>query len=214
MLNELLKGLLGLDLDQEISRLISRYGYDAVNEAVVDQGPKPKRGRKVIEDWPEILPIISADALLWLAGQDPFRERSNYSIAKQIADKLPEHRRVSTQDRIERKLGKKRVLLTLARAVYISREDYPYVDYIRALEALLKIDPCDPWRNSLNAARRTLAEYEARLGSLPPSECSIIAVNAQLQNIGADETQRLAVSNSKGLGALLAFNARRGGKRN
>lgn len=88
MLNELLKGLLGLDLDQEISRLISRYGYDAVNEAVVDQGPKPKRGRKVIEDWPEILPIISADALSWLAGQDPFRERSNYSIAKQIADKL------------------------------------------------------------------------------------------------------------------------------
>jgi hypothetical protein len=82
MLNELLKGLLGLDLDQAISRLIARYGYDAVHEAVVNEGPKPKRGRKVIEDWPEILPIISADALSWLAGQDPFRERSNLTSYK------------------------------------------------------------------------------------------------------------------------------------
>lgn len=214
MLNKLLEGLLSLDLNQEISRLISRYGYDAVNEAIVNQGKKPKKGRRSITDWPEIFPIVSEDALSWLAGQDPFGHRTNYSIAKQIADKLPEHRRASTQDRIERKLRKNRILLTLMRAVYVSRDGYPYADYIRALEELLKIDPSEVWTDSLNGVRSRLGEYEAKFGSAPPPEYSIVAVETCLQNRGAHEEQPLGTSSAKGLGALFAFNAHKRGNCN
>lgn len=104
--------LVGPTVDDDIRRIIARYGTEAVKQAV-KRVTKPKRGRKPEKDWPELREVIESDARDWLAGGDPFSSRSNYSIAKDFADKNPGHSHPATMKRIERKLVQKRVWMTL-----------------------------------------------------------------------------------------------------
>ena len=127
--------LVGPTVDDDIRRIVTRYGAEAVKEAVKRE-TKAKRGRKPERDWPELREVIEADARDWLAGGDPFSSRSNYSIAKDFADRSPGHSHPATMKRIERKLVKSRVWMTLVVAKNISREGYPYAEHIRALDAL------------------------------------------------------------------------------
>src|SRR3546814_11670708 len=93
--------LIGPTVDDDIRRAIARYGADDVKVAVKN-ATKAKRGRKKEPDWPEPREIMEADAREWLAGNDPFTTRSNYSIAKEIAESNLGHSIVSTNKRIER----------------------------------------------------------------------------------------------------------------
>src|SRR3546814_20858378 len=97
--------LIGPTVDDDIRRAIARYGADAVKVAVKN-ATKAKRGRKKEPDWPELREIMEADAREWLAGNDTFTTRSNYSIAKELSERNPGHSIVSTHKRIERKLSR------------------------------------------------------------------------------------------------------------
>ena len=171
--------LVGPTVDDDIRRAISRYGADAVKEAVKIQ-TKPRRGRKPEKDWPELNEILKADARDWLAGGDPFSTRSNYAIAKKFADNNPGHSHPATMKRIERKLVQKRVWMTLAFAERFSREGYPHGVYIRAVEALTAVDPA--WTFFRDNAKSNIVDYEAKKGEPPPAELSITEIEAATRN--------------------------------
>jgi len=168
--------LVGPTVDDDIRRAISRYGAEAVKQAV-KEATKARRGRKREPDWPELRDVIHADALEWLVGGDPFAGRSNYAIAKNFAERNPGHSAISTHKRIERKLSRgpyDRRWFTLVTAENLSRDRYPYTVHLRALEALGDLpEGTSPemWRSSLSRARATIADYEAREGK-PPNAAS------------------------------------------
>jgi len=120
--------IVGPTADDDIRRAISRYGLDVVLAAVKRQ-TKPKLGRKPEKDWPELADLIEADAKDWLAGNNPFNTRSNYSIAKYFVDKKKGQSHPATMKRIERKLVKDRKWRTLFAAYRISKTDYPHSDH-------------------------------------------------------------------------------------
>jgi hypothetical protein len=162
--------LVGPTVDDDIRRAITRYGKDAVKEAVKRQTTS-KRGRKPEKDWPELREAIEADARDWLEGGDPFATRSNYSMAKDFADRNPGHSYPATMQRIERKLAKNRAWMTFATAMNLSRDDYPHAAHIRALEALAGAHPI--WTDLLENAKSEIADYEARNGEPPPAHLSM-----------------------------------------
>lgn len=164
--------LVGPTVDDDIRRAITRYGKDAVKEAVKRQTTS-KRGRKPEKDWPELREVIEADARDWLQGGDPFATRSNYSMAKDFADRNPGHSYPATMQRIERKLAKNRVWMTFATARNLSEEGYPYSAHIRALEALSGVSSHPVWSELVEQARSELADYEARYGEPPPAHLSM-----------------------------------------
>jgi hypothetical protein len=164
--------LVGPTVDDDIRRAITRYGKDAVKEAVKRQTTS-KRGRKPEKDWPELREQIDADARDWLQGGDPFATRSNYSMAKDFADRNPGHSYPATMQRIERKLAKSRAWVTFATAMNLSRDDYPHAAHIRALEALSQTDVHPVWADLLENAKSELADYEARNGEPPPAHLSM-----------------------------------------
>lgn len=164
--------LVGPTVDHDIRRAITRYGADAVKEAV-KRATKPKRGRKPEDDWLQLREIIEADARNWLAGGDPFSTRSNYSIAKEVADKNPGHSHPATMKRIEGKLRKNRKSRTLAIAHQLSWEGYPYSAHVRACEALIKLDTHPVWVSIVETVKSQLADYEAKFGEPPPSDMSM-----------------------------------------
>src|SRR3546814_11429091 len=108
--------LIGPTVDDDIRRAIARYGADAVKVAVKN-ATKAKRGRKKEPDWPELREIMEADAREWLAGNEPFTTRSNYSIEKELPARNPGHTLVSTQNLIERKLTRSHTYLLLSARV-------------------------------------------------------------------------------------------------
>lgn len=175
--------LVGPTAEDDIQRAIARYGSDAV-KAAVRSLTKPKRGRKPEKDWPELREFIEADARDWLAGEDPFATRTNYSIARAFAEKNPGHSAVSTHKRIERKLAKKpydRRWFTLVVAENLSRDSFPHAQHIRALKALAQLSHdagSKTWESSLKSALLTLADYEAKNGAPPPAELSMDAVES------------------------------------
>lgn len=167
--------LVGPTVDDDIRRVIWRYGAEAVKNAV-KKATKAKLGRKKEPDWPELREIIEADARDWLAGNDPFAARTNYAIAKAFAERTPGQSAVSTHKRIERKLSKgpyDRRWFTLASAEIQSRDAYPFEVHIRALEALSELPESsrpEIWKASLDSARATVADYEAREGKAPAAK--------------------------------------------
>lgn len=164
--------LVGPTVDDDIRRAITRYGKDAVKEAVKRQTTS-KRGRKPEKDWPELRELIEVDARDWLLGGDPFATRSNYSIAKDFADRNPGHSYPATMQRIERKLAKRRAWMTFVTAMNFSREDYPHASHIRALAAVANADSHPIWAELLESAKSELADYEARNGEPPPAHLSM-----------------------------------------
>ncbi len=181
--------LVGPTVDDDIRRAIGRYGADAV-KAAVKEATKAKRGRKREPDWPELRPIIEADARDWLAGRDPFAARSNYAIAKQFSERSPGHSIVSTYKRIERKLSRgphDRRWFTLVTAENLSQKVGSYLAHLRALKALSELPESahpDIWRFRLDRARATVADYEAREGKAPLAEMTIHEIEEAVQIAG------------------------------
>jgi hypothetical protein len=195
--------LVGPTVDDDVRRVIARYGAEAVKHAVREV-TRPKRGRRAERDWPELQEIIEADARDWLDGGDPLATRSNYSIAKSYAERNPGHSSISTHKRIERKLAKRpfdRRWFMLHSAEDQSRHG-PYLLHLRALEALAELTEesgGSAWNaTALTTANSIIAEYEAKLGEPPPPELSLKDVE--------EAAQKTLLSRSKptGLGALLA----------
>lgn len=133
--------------------------------------------------------VIEQDARDWLAGKDPFSARSNYAIAKDFAEKHPGHSQVSTHKRIERKLSRAtfdRRWYTYVSAFEQSRSDWPYKTYLRALEALASLPKKNSpqiWQFSLERARSTIADYEARNGERPPSDMTFEKIEKSVEKL-------------------------------
>jgi hypothetical protein len=197
--------LIGPTVDDDVRRLIWRHGADAV-KAAVDKQTKPKKGRKPELDWPELLPVIEADARVWLSGGDPFSSRSNYSIANGFASRKPGQSHTATQKRIERKLGAKREFMTLISAMRMSRENYPYMAHIRALQALSQAHPDEVWKSTLAGAHRAVADYEAKIGTPPPPDFSLTQIEELLNNFRFVLEGQAGEPVQGGLGVLTAFN--------
>lgn len=181
----------GPTVDDDIRRLIARYGMKAFKEASA-RHTKAKRGRKAVADWRDLDAIIDADARSWLAGGDPFSERTNYSIAKDFSEREPAHYREAAHERIERKLRKERALRTLTRAVTLTMAG-PAAAHIRALEALAATPGAhEVWKQSLEIARAGIELYQMKYGQSPPPELSAFEVREQTRNA----LERLVPSNS------------------
>ena len=172
--------LVGPTVDDDIRRTITRYGALAVKDAVKLQ-TKAKRGRKPVADWHELRSVMDADAADWLAGGDPFKSRSNYSIAKEFADRNPGHNHPATMKRIGRKL-KKRELFALMTAEQTSREGHPFEVHLRTLAALGKVHGHPLWQSELERAKSDIADYEAKTGTPPPAHLSMKEVAETAQN--------------------------------
>lgn len=159
----------GPTVDDDLRRIIGRYGGDAVKAALA-RLTKPKRGRPKIQDWKELRPFVEEDARIWLGGGDPFTVRKNYAIAKAIADANPGHDHASTMQRIERKLSAKtgRKWFMLAAALDMSREGYPYLKHVFALEALADYDKEHSWTEVLSHVKTSIADFAELHG--PPSD--------------------------------------------
>tara|TARA_B110001454_G_scaffold133413_1_gene124200 strand:- start:2896 stop:3561 length:666 start_codon:yes stop_codon:yes gene_type:complete len=195
--------LIGPTVDDDVRRIIGRYGAEAVKEAVKIQ-TKPKRGRKPEKDWPELKGVIESDAQDWLNGGDPFSSRSNYSIAKDFADRNPGFSHPATMKRIERKLAQKRVWMTLVAAELSSYENYPYGVHIRTLEALSNADAHPVWERIRDRAKSNVADYEAKKGELPPDHMSMKEVEETARSAVLTLNALAAPKQSKGLVGLFS----------
>lgn len=167
--------LVGPTVEDDIRRAVKRYGADAVRNAVKKLTTQ-KRGRPLEKDWPLLKEVHVEDAREWLAGRDPLAASSNYSIAKDYADRNLGQSHPADMKRIERKLKRKpfdRRLSMLITAWNLSRENYPYSAHIRTLEELKKVDLPAMWSTVLERARSEIADYQAKIGELPPEEFSI-----------------------------------------
>ncbi|MPT49245.1 MAG: hypothetical protein E2598_12650 [Sphingobium sp.] len=156
--------LVGPTVDDDVRRAIDRYGAEAVKEAVKLQ-TKRKVGRKPEADWPELHRVLQEDARKWLDGEDPFSERSNYSIAKDYAAQNPGQSCPATHRRILQKLSERRVCLTIIHAWLISETDYPYQTHLRALGELGTFEGwADRAAVMLKEAHANIADYTAKNG--------------------------------------------------
>lgn len=164
--------LVGSTVEDDVQRLISRYGAEAVKAAIKSQA-KPKMGRKAEKDWPDLRDVLEADARFWLEGGDPFTARTNYSIAKAFADRTPGHSHPGTMKRITRKLHQRRIWMTLVTAENLSRAAYSHLAHLRALEALIEKDPRPIWEASLADAKACIASYHSKHAQMPRSEMTM-----------------------------------------
>lgn len=195
--------LIGPTVDDDIRRIISRYGASAVADALKRQ-LTPPRGRKPEEDWPELRSVIDADAEDWLSGLDPFSSRSNYSIAKDFADRNPGHSHPGTMKRILRKLAQRRIWMALATAQHISYEKYSHTAHVRALTALCELDSHPAWVKIRDQANLRIAEYEAKLGTPPLPHMSMKEVEDASRNTPLALSAQKAPQFSGLLGGRLA----------
>lgn len=158
--------LVGPTVDDDVRRAISRYGAEAVKAAIKRQ-TTPKTGRPKVNDWRELRDIIEDDAKLWLEGGDPFSARSNYAIAKVIADENPGHSHPATMKRIQRKLGASpygRKWFTLVSAWMKSEKAFPVSAYLRTVEELCELDPHGRWQSLLDHATGAINDYSVKHG--------------------------------------------------
>lgn len=173
--------LVGPTVDDDVRRIVSRYGADAV-KAAFKRVAKPKPGRRPEKDWPELRPVIEADAESWLLGGDPFTDRSNYSIAKAFADANPGHSHPGTMKRILRKLGKSRKWMTYVTAYQMSEEDYPYGLHLRALEAANSVSERSLFEGIIRFTKSDIADFEAKFGDSPPPTMSLAEIRRLTRN--------------------------------
>lgn len=171
----------GPTVDDDVRRIIARYGAAAVTDAL-KRATKAKRGRRPEKDWPVLRPTIEADAHTWLEGGDPFATRSNYSIAKDFADCNPGHSRPGTMKRIERKLGEKRLWMTLVAAYEMSRERYSYQAHLRTLDALAQNDSHPVWSSIRDRVLGNVADYEGKFGEAPAQDLTAKQVEQATTN--------------------------------
>lgn len=165
----------GPNLDDDIRRLIRRYGKEQVREAVKRQSAMP-RGPRLKGDWLQLRDVLRADANLWLEGGDPFKARSNYSIAKNYAEAVPDHQKPSTIRRILRKLRERRCYYTLADAEWLSQSRFPYTENLRAVRALQEIGlHRHLWDRLLCLLESSVADYRSKFGD-PPAEMTLQAL--------------------------------------
>lgn len=161
--------IVGPNVDDDIRRLVRRYGAKKVKEAIKRQ-TAPRRGRRPEGDWCELDDILREDARLWLEGSDPFKARSNSSIATKFAKKHAGHSRSATRDRIMRKLRERRRYYTLIEAERLSETQYPFAENLRAIAALGEIGTRrDLWKRLLRFRKGSLADYRSKFGEPPVS---------------------------------------------
>lgn len=159
-----------LSLDGEIQRLVGLYGKAQVRDAL-KRLPATKKGRKPLQDWKDMQSWITQDAIDWLDGKDPLAERSNYSIAKDIAKKHPGHASVSTHRRLMRKLSEGRHRICVLAAWDLSEKQRPFSDYFRACDAVCSLN--EKWRDLVqdiaDRQRGMLERYRDRFGDPDPA---------------------------------------------
>lgn len=153
--------LVGPTAEHDVSRLISRYGKDAVL-AAVKKLTKAKRGRKAEKDWLLLQPHIEQDAADWLEGREPEKLRSSYSIANAVAADNPGHNQTATATRILKKLSARRRWFFLTVAWQRSESTHPHGVHLRTLKALAKQD--ETFGKLLNFALNDVARYRERVG--------------------------------------------------
>ncbi|MDC8753320.1 hypothetical protein OIK40_01535 [Erythrobacter sp. sf7] len=160
--------LVGPTVDDDVRRIIARWGAEAVKESVKVQ-TKPKRGRKPEKDWPLLWPYIERDAREWLDGGDPYERWTDYSIAKDYADKHPGQSHPAVMKRITKRLKAKRKIFALIEAERISTTDYPYTAHLRALAELTRAERHPVWASMYARAKKQIDDYTAKYGA-PPDE--------------------------------------------
>lgn len=157
-------------VNNEVRRLIRRFGADAVKRAVKEEA-KAKRGPKKKPDWKELREFIEADARAWLEGRDPFKSLTNHALAKAFAERHPGHSAISTFDRIKRKLRAgtyNRRWYVLVTALELSRDAYPHAAHVRTLDALSKLPGGqEVWRTMLGRVHAKVADYLRYKGQAP-----------------------------------------------
>jgi hypothetical protein len=159
----------GPNVDDDIRRLVWRYGAKKVQEAIKRQSA-PKRGRRPEGDWSELDGILREDARLWLQGGNPLKERSNRSIARDFAKKTAGHSSDATRDRIMRKLRERRRYYTLVEAERLSETEFPYAENLRTIAALRETGTRrDLWERLLRFREGSLADYRSKFGEPPVS---------------------------------------------
>ena len=158
--------LVGPTVDDDVRRLIRRYGTGAVKEAVRQQA-KSKRGVKAKPDWLDLEPILKQDAARFLEGGNPFTERGNRTIAKEVAEDRPGQSNDATFDRVRKKLIRDRRYYTLVHAAWLSEISYPHAAHLNVLRALVRLGRHGAWADHLLNAQSALADFVAKYG--PPA---------------------------------------------
>lgn len=156
--------LVGPTVDDDLRRIIRRYGREAVLDAVKRETRK-KRGRKAEPDWPEIDKILKLDARRLLEGGDPFTERTNYSIATEYTERFPGHNPAATHRRILKKLAEKREIFTLLNARLISENEYSYLAHLSILQRLEQRLPGWGWDVRISLIENAVRDYNAKHGA-------------------------------------------------
>jgi hypothetical protein len=155
--------IVGPSVDDDVRRLIRRYGPSAVRETVKQQ-TKCKPGMKPKNDWLDLDETLKRDAQCWLAGGDPFAERTNHSIAKEMAKSQPGQSYGATFDRIRKKLARDRPYYAIVHAAWLSEDQYPYTTHLKALRALSISGRLDVWKATLHRAERAVADFTTKFG--------------------------------------------------
>lgn len=179
----------GPSVDDDVRRLLNRYGADALSEALKRQ-TKKKPGRKLDNDQLALRPVLDKDASVWLAGDDPFAARTDYSIAKEYSEKTRGSFPPSTHRKLMRKLSENRRTWTLERAYHLSKRGHPYQKHLRALEALIDTSDNWIWGILLESAKTKIAEYEAKVGRAPTADMDM------------QEVEDVAMNPIRGIGLL------------
>lgn len=181
--------LIGPTVDDDVNRMINRYGAVAVCDAI-KRRTKKQPGRKLDNDQAQLRSTLDEQAKIWLAGGDPFAAPSNYAIAKEYSEKIEGNSGPAIFRRLTRKLAKYRKSWVLERAYFLSFKGYPYQLHIRALEELIQISNEPIWRNFLDFACDRVVEYEAKVGGAPPADTDMY------------EVEQLAMNPIRGIGPL------------
>lgn len=206
--NDLFKGMewafVGPTVDDDVQRLIWRYGADAVKNSIALK-TKAKMGRPPDNDWPLLVEVLQTDAREWLSGGDPCSSRSNYSIARDFAKKHPGHSPSGTHQRIEDKLKKSRFRNMLLHALVLSRNEYPYAAHLNTLKELNDQYPHKAWLSSLDLANNVLTKYQAKFGNPPSPAMTFTEIEAALLNSPEPLATQPVIG---GLAALGAFSVK------
>lgn len=173
----------GQPLDELIADLVNWYGPDAVRDAVA-RIAKKTRGRKMETDWDEISFTLEQDAHDWLSGKDPFKIRTNYSIAKAAADANPGHSYPSTLRRLMGELAKRREHLVYLCAWSISQQHFPFDSFFRTINALNESDPSRGgyFKKSVQEKLGALAAYREQFGE-PDQQMTFQMIEERLKDI-------------------------------
>lgn len=156
-------------VDDDIRRLIGRYGAENVKGAIKRQ-TAGKRGPIPKVDWSGLRNVLREDASRWLAGEDPFCARSNRSIARRFAEDHPGQSPEATYRRIMGKLSKGRRYYTLVEAEWLSQREYAYTENFRAIRGLIAFGVRRRmWEEFLSLREASLSDYKTKFGEPPAS---------------------------------------------